>query len=51
MDLNYLYHRRGVALLMADNATCDSSRAAHRGLAAGYAAKISATRRPFRAAA
>ena len=41
MDLNYLYRRHGISLLMADQAECAASRHAHLGLAAGYAAKIS----------
>jgi len=40
MDLNYLYHRRGVSLLRASSAQCDASRAAHRSLAKGYSARI-----------
>jgi hypothetical protein len=45
MDLNYLYHRRGIALLMSENAACEESRAAHLGLVAAYAAKIAEVRR------
>jgi hypothetical protein len=41
MDLNYLYHRHGVSLIMSSNAACERSRAAHRGLVAGYARRIS----------
>jgi hypothetical protein len=40
MDLNYLYHRHGVSLIMAAHASCESSRNAHRSLAAAYAARI-----------
>ncbi|MDV3258511.1 MAG: hypothetical protein LOX97_12215 [Sphingomonas sp.] len=40
MDLNYLYQRYSVSLLMAETAACDSSRHAHRKLADGYAAQI-----------
>jgi hypothetical protein len=40
MDLNYLYHRHGVSLLMAARASCDRSRDAHRSLAAAYAERI-----------
>jgi hypothetical protein len=40
MDLNYLYHRHGVSLVMAARASCDRSRDAHRSLAAGYAERI-----------
>ncbi|QIK96410.1 hypothetical protein G7076_08105 [Sphingomonas sp. HDW15A] len=42
MDLNYLFHRRGVALLMADNASCERSQAAHLALADAYSEQISA---------
>ena len=40
MDLNYLYHRHGVSLVMAARASCDRSREAHRSLAAAYAKRI-----------
>ena len=40
MDLNYLYHRQGVSLIMAKRAGCDRSRDAHRSLAAAYAERI-----------
>ena len=40
MDLNYLYHRHGVSLMMAANASCDRSRYAHRSMAAAYAERI-----------
>jgi hypothetical protein len=40
MDLNYLYHRQGVSLMMAARASCDRSRDAHRSLAAAYAKRI-----------
>ena len=43
MDLNYLYHRHGVSLMMAARARCADARTAHGRLAAGYADKISAT--------
>ena len=46
MDLNYLYRRHQVALFMADHAAGERARAAHRGLAEGYAERIAATRRP-----
>ena len=42
MDLNYLYHRHGVSLLMADQASCERSRIAHRELASAYAGQIAA---------
>ena len=40
MDFNYLYHRHQVALFMSENAACERSRYAHRGLARGYAGLI-----------
>lgn len=40
MDLNYLYHRHQVSLMMADSAACSRSRLAHLGLVAAYARKI-----------
>jgi len=40
LDFNYLYERRGRSLLMAANAACDRSRAAHLGLARGYRDRI-----------
>ena len=40
MDLNYLYHRHGVSLIMAERAGCDRSRRAHHSLAAAYAERI-----------
>lgn len=39
-DLNYLYHRHGVSLLMAENAACEQARIAHVALAAAYATRI-----------
>lgn len=50
MDLNYLFHRRGVSLMMADRAACPASREAHLGLAGDYADRIRALR-PRRAVA
>ena len=47
MDLNDLYRRHQVSLLMADNAECEASRAAHSGLADGYATQIEAVKRAF----
>ena len=44
MDLNYLYYRRGKSLMMAAQAACESSRAAHLALAHGYVAKIAELR-------
>jgi hypothetical protein len=40
MDLNYLYHRRGVSLFLSRNAASEQARTAHRGLATGYAKRI-----------
>lgn len=40
MDLNYLFHRHGMSLLMANHAACDTSRRAHREMAAAYAVRI-----------
>jgi len=44
MDLNYLYHRYQVSLFMADNASSEEARRAHRELAEGYIARIDATK-------
>ena len=51
MDLNYLYHRHGMSLMMAANAACENSRAAHQVLASAYASRISETLRTNRRAA
>jgi hypothetical protein len=48
MDLNDLYYRHQVSLMMADSAACEASRAAHSGLAEGYASRIDALKHPFR---
>ena len=40
LDLNYLYQRHQVSLFMADNATGDAARSAHRELAQLYAVRI-----------
>ena len=40
MDLNYLYHRHGFSLAMADRALCDRSRNTHLRFAAAYAKDI-----------
>ncbi len=40
MDLNFLYHRRGVSHLMAQHAACERSRNAHRNLSQAYAGCI-----------
>lgn len=44
-DLNYLYKRHQVSLYMSENAACESSRGAHRGLTDAYAALIASARR------
>jgi len=50
MDLNYLYHRRGVSLARSSDAACAASRAAHLGLLRGYEARIASRRRLGRSA-
>ena len=40
MDLNYLYHRQQVSLVLAERAACAPSRAAHQGLARLYGGAI-----------
>jgi hypothetical protein len=42
MDLNDLYYRHGVSLLLAEHASCERSQAAHRVLAESYAVQIAA---------
>jgi hypothetical protein len=44
VDLNYLYRRHQISLFMADHASCEKSRLAHRGLAEGYAGMIAAAK-------
>ena len=51
MDLNYLYHRHGIASLMAEHAACARSRLAHRAFADAYAERISQARGAVRLAA
>jgi hypothetical protein len=51
LDFNYLYHRHGVSLMMADRAGCVPSRDAHRTLAKSYARRIADALRDRRAAA
>jgi hypothetical protein len=48
MDLNYLYHRRGVESFMAENAGCVRSRAAHRAYARAYTGRIISLKRELR---
>ena len=44
MDLNCLFHRHQLSLTASTQAGSAAARAAHRGLAAGYADKIAALR-------
>lgn len=44
MDLNYLYERRGQSLLMAQQASCEKSRAAHLAMSLGYVERIAELR-------
>lgn len=46
MDLNYLLERRQVSLIMAERATSEEARRAHRALADGYTARIAAAEYP-----
>jgi hypothetical protein len=48
LDLNYLLSREQISLVRAERAACLSSRAAHAGLARGYAALLDAVPYPFR---
>ena len=48
MDLNYLYHRRGVASYLARHAACETSRETHRAFARAYSARIAETKRDHR---
>jgi len=50
MDFNYFYHRHQVSLFMSDNAASAQSRAVHRELTRGYAAKIETALRDRRLA-
>lgn len=45
MDLNYLYQRHQISLYMSQNAACERSRTAHRGLTEAYASLIASARR------
>ena len=51
MDLNYLYHRHGRSLMMAEHAACAASRRAHRSFAVAYAAQIAHALRTAQAVA
>lgn len=44
MDLNYLYHRRGVSLARAGVAACAPSRSAHLELFRAYGLRIAEAR-------
>jgi hypothetical protein len=44
MALNYLYHRHQVSLFLSENGASAQSRAAHLGLAEGYASRIDAVK-------
>ena len=44
MDVNYLYCRQQMELMRAEQAACPEARAAHRGLAEGYARRIAEAR-------
>ena len=46
MDLNYLYKRHQISLALAERATCEEARHAHRELARGYASQIVAAKNP-----
>ena len=48
MDLIYLFHRHGVSTLMAERASCEQSRTAHRSFARAYAARIAVALRQAR---
>ena len=51
MALNYLLQRHQIALMQSRSGACASARAAHRGRAVGYAARIQALRADLGAAA
>lgn len=40
MDLNYLYHRQGISLMLANAATSASARIVHEKMALEYAERI-----------
>jgi len=52
MDLNYLYHRRGIETYMARHAACRTVRDVHRAFARAYEARIArfTSDRPLEAA-
>ena len=52
MDLNYLYKRHQISLVMAQRARCEHSRGAHQALADAYQSMIAeAKTRPLNRAA
>lgn len=51
MDLNYILSRHQLSLVAADTAPCMAARAAHRGLANGYAERIRSFQRTVGATA
>lgn len=48
MDLNYLYHRRGVATYLARHATCGKTRETHRAFARAYTGRIDRMKQDMR---
>jgi len=46
VDLNYLYKRHQISLVLAERATCEEARRAHGKLARGYASQIVAAKNP-----
>jgi hypothetical protein len=48
MDLNYLYHRRGIATYMARHAACSNAREAHGAFARAYSGRIDQVKRDLR---
>lgn len=44
MSLNYLLHRHQISIVRSEAGRTPEARAAHRGLAAGYAARIQSMR-------
>jgi hypothetical protein len=48
VDLNYLYHRRGIATYLARHAACSNAREAHGAFARVYSARIDVMKRDIR---
>jgi len=48
LDLNYLLRREQISLVKAENASSRSARAAHAGLARGYAGLIAKSHSRYR---